>query len=114
MNTKLTATLVALSALAAVPAFAQTPAAPAGGGAAAAAAMASGPISVDKTPISEIIKNEKAKAALETALPPITQYYDQIGGMTLAQVAPMSQGALDDAKLKALQVEFDKINAAGK
>ncbi|THD75319.1 MAG: hypothetical protein E7812_17365 [Phenylobacterium sp.] len=113
MNSKLAATLVALSAVAAVPAFAQTPAAPANG-AAAAAAMASGPISVDKTPISEIIKNEKAKAALETALPPITQYYDQIGGMTLAQVAPMSQGALDDAKLKALQVEFDKINAAGK
>ena len=26
-----------------------------------------------------------------------------------AQVAPMSQGALDDAKLKALQAEFDKI-----
>jgi hypothetical protein len=29
--------------------------------------------------------------------------------MTLSQIAPMSQGALDDAKLKELQAEFDKI-----
>ena len=55
------------------------------------------------------IKNDKAKAALEKALPQITQFYDQIGTMTLSQVAPMSQGALDDAKLKELQAEFDKI-----
>ncbi|HEY8617619.1 hypothetical protein [Phenylobacterium sp.] len=78
-------------------------------GAAKPAAAASGKISVETTPIGELIKNEKAKAALEKALPEITAYYDQIGGMTLAQVAPMSQGALDDAKLKALQAEFDKL-----
>jgi len=77
----------------------------------AATASASGGLSVEKTPIAELIKNEKAKAAIEAALPPITQYYDQIGAMTLAQVAPMSQGALDDAKLKALQAKFDEINA---
>ena len=51
----------------------------------------------------------EAKAALEAKLPQIADYYDQIGDMTLAQVAPMSQGALDDAALKDLQVEFDKI-----
>ena len=76
---------------------------------AAPAAAAAGALSVESTPISEIIKNEKAKAALEKALPQIPQFYDQIGTMTLAQVAPMSQGALDDAKLKELQAEFDKI-----
>jgi hypothetical protein len=108
MKIQVAAGLVALATLAAAPALAQ---APAKDGAAAAAAQASGPLSVDKTPISEIIKNEKAKAALEAALPPISQYYDQVGAMTLAQVAPMSQGAIDDAKLKAIQVEFDKINA---
>ena len=109
MQTKIAASLIALTTLAAAPALAQAPAAaPA---AAAATATASTGLSVEKTPISEIIKNEKAKAALEAALPPITQYYDQIGSMTLAQVAPMSQGALDDAKLKALQVKFDEINA---
>ena len=113
MKTKLAASLLALTALAAAPALAQTTAAPAAAASASAPAAesASGGLSVDKTPISEIIKNEKAKAALEAALPPITQYYDQIGGMTLAQVAPMSQGALDDAKLKELQAKFDAINA---
>jgi len=95
------AAALAVSALAA-PALAQAPA--------AAPAAASGKISVETTPIGDIIKNEKAKAALEAALPQITQFYDQIATMTLAQVAPMSQGALDDAKLKALQAEFDKIN----
>lgn len=74
-----------------------------------AAAPAAGKLSVETTPIGEIIKNEKAKAILETALPPITQFYDQIATMTLSQVAPMSQGAIDDAKLKEIQAEFDKL-----
>ncbi len=74
-----------------------------------AAAAPAGKISVETTPIGDIIKNPDAKATLEKALPEITQFYDQIATMTLAQVAPMSQGALDDAKLKALQAEFDKL-----
>jgi len=77
--------------------------------AAAPAAAPAGKISVDTTPIGDIIKNPEAKATLEKALPEIPQFYDQIATMTLAQVAPMSQGALDDAKLKALQAEFDKL-----
>ena len=84
----------------AAPALAQT---------APAAAPAAGALSVETTPIGDIIKNEKAKAALEKMLPEITQFYDQIATMTLSQVAPMSQGAIDDAKLKSLQAEFDKI-----
>lgn len=101
-------TLTAAIALAAIaaPAFAQD--AHAGHDAAAAAPAAAG-ISVETTPIGDIIKNEQAKAVLEAALPEIPQYYDQISAMTLAQVAPMSQGAIDDAKLKELQAEFDKI-----
>jgi hypothetical protein len=75
----------------------------------APAAAAAGKISVESTPIGDIIKNEKAKAVLEAALPQIPQFYDQISTMTLAQVAPMSQGALDDAKLKELQAKFDEI-----
>jgi hypothetical protein len=77
---------------------------------AAAPAAAAGKLSVETTTIGEIVKNEKAKAVLEKALPAITAYYDQIGTMTLAQVAPMSQGAIDDAKLKEIQAEFDKIS----
>ena len=39
----------------------------------------------------------------------LPQFYDQIATMTLSQVAPMSQGAIDDAKLKEIQAEFDKL-----
>jgi hypothetical protein len=98
----------------AAPALAQEHADHAGAAAAPAAdaaapAAAADGLSVEKTPIGDIIKNEKAKAVLEAALPEIPQYYDQIATMTLAQVAPMSQGAIDDAKLKAIQAEFDKL-----
>lgn len=107
MNRMTIAGLAALAALAATPVLAQGQAPAAAQ--ASANAQPSGALSVETTPIGELIKNEKAKAVLEKALPEITQYYDQIGGMTLAQVAPMSQGALDDAKLKALQAEFDEL-----
>jgi hypothetical protein len=90
------------AALIAGPALAQTPAP-------AAPAAAAGKVSVETTPIGDIVKNEKAKAVLEKALPQIAQFYDQIATMTLAQVAPMSQGAIDDAKLKEIQAEFDKL-----
>ena len=91
------AAIAALALIATPVAMAQTPAAPAA------------KLSVETTKISELVKNPVAKAAIEKTLPEISQYYEQIGDMTLKEVAPMSQGALDDAKLAALQVEFDKI-----
>ena len=93
----------ALTAGAASAQEAAKPAAP------AAAPAASGKINVATTLISDVVKNAAAKAILEKAVPEIAPYYDQIGGMTLQDLAPMSQGALDDAKLKALQAEFDKL-----
>ena len=101
MKTRLVAGLAALATLAAVPTFtfAQTP----------APAAAAGKFSVEKTPIGTIWADPKGHEILLKQLPPLEQYMDQIKDMTLAQVAPMSQGALDDAKLKALQAEFDKI-----
>jgi hypothetical protein len=81
-----------------------------GGGAALAQTPNEAPkLSVETTPIGEIIKVPEAKAALEKVLPEIADYYDQIGDMTLAGVAPMSQGALNETNLKELQAEFDKI-----
>jgi hypothetical protein len=71
--------------------------------------QAAAKFSVETTPVGDIVKNEQAKAVLEAALPAITQFYDQIATMTLSQVAPMSQGAIDDAKLKEIQAAFDKI-----
>ena len=102
MKIKLVAGLAALATLAAVPAFAQAPAAPAAGG----------PPSVDKTTIGALWANPTSKAVLEKDVPGIDQYMDQIKDMTLAQVAPMSQGAIDDAKLKQIQADLDK--ASGK
>ncbi|MGZ3401949.1 MAG: hypothetical protein ACXWKN_00795 [Phenylobacterium sp.] len=98
MKTKLVAGLAALATLAAIPAFAQTP------------APSSGPMSVDKTTIGALWADEKAKAVLQKDVPGIDQYMDQIKDMTLAQVAPMSQGAIDDAKLKQIQADLDKAN----
>jgi hypothetical protein len=107
MKTRMIAGFAALAALAAVPAFAQqpAPAAPA----AAPAAAAAGHYSVDKTPIGTIWADPKGKEVLLKQLPPLEQYMDQIKDMTLAQVAPMSQGAIDDAKLKAIQADLDGL-----
>ena len=101
----LIAGLAALTALAAVPAFAQTPAP----SPSAAAPAAGGKWSVEKTPIGTIWADPKGKEVLLKQLPPLEQYMDQIKDMTLAQVAPMSQGAIDDAKLKAIQADFDAV-----
>ena len=106
MKTKLVAGLAALATLAAVPAFAQAPAPTA---APAAAPAAAGALSVEKTTIATLWANPAAKAVLLKELPPLEQYLDQIKDMTLAQVAPMSQGAIDDAKLKAIQTQLDAI-----
>jgi hypothetical protein len=108
MTSKIAASLIAITAMAAAaPALAQAPAAAAP---AKAEAPAAGGLSVEKTPIGDIIKNDKAKAALEAAIPTISQYYDQIASMTLKQVQPMSQGALTDEMLAKVQAAFDQIN----
>lgn len=105
MKIRLIAGFAALAALAAAPAFAQETkdAAP------AAAPAAAGKYSVDKTPIGTIWADPKGKEVLLKQLPPLEQYMDQIKDMTLSQVAPMSQGAIDDAKLKAIQADLDAI-----
>ncbi|HEY8005083.1 MAG TPA: hypothetical protein VIE16_12685 [Phenylobacterium sp.] len=105
MKTKIVAGLAALATLAALPAFAQAPAPKAE----AAAPAAAGPMSVEKTTIGALWANEKSKAVLQKDVPGIEQYMDQIKDMTLSQVAPMSQGAIDDAKLKAIQADLDAI-----
>jgi len=107
MQIKLVAGLAALATLAAVPAFAQAPA-PATTTTTTTTTTAAGPMSVDKTTIGAIWANPAGKAVLEKDVPGIEQYMDQIKDMTLAQVAPMSQGAIDDAKLKAIQADLDK------
>lgn len=106
MKIQFVAGLAALATLAALPAFAQTPAA--GTTTTTTTTTAAGPPSVDKTTIGALWANPTSKAVLEKDVPGIEQYMDQIKDMTLAQVAPMSQGAIDDAKLKQIQADLDK------
>lgn len=60
----------------------------------------------DSTLISVIWADPEGKKVLLKELPEIGQFMDQIKDMTLAQVAPESDGRIDDAKLKALQADF--------
>jgi len=104
MKTTLFAAAAALCMLAAAPALAQAPA-PAAAPAAAAA------LSVEKTPIETLVANPAAKAVLDKDLPGLTTHpaYEQLKTMTLTEVAQMSQGALDDAKLKVIQADLDQV-----
>jgi hypothetical protein len=111
MKTNIFAAAAALSVLAAAPAFAQAPAATPAPAAAPAAPAAAGALSVENTPIETIVANPAAKAVLDKDLPGLTSHeaYDQFKGMTLAQVAPMSQGAITPEALKTVQADLDKI-----
>ena len=103
LKTAIIAGAVALFALTSVPAFAQPEGAP------ASPASAAGKYTVDKTPIRIIWADPKGREALLKHLPPIEMYMDMIKDMTLTQVAPQSGGAIDDAKLKAIQADLDAI-----
>ena len=65
--------------------------------------------SVQTTLIADILKSARAKAVLEKQLPGLRPFYGRISDLTLAQVAQASHGLLGDAKLKAVQAEFDSI-----
>lgn len=88
----------------AMPAAAQTPTA------APAAAAASGAFSVD-TSIEALAADPRSKAVLDKELPQLLSHpaYEQFKTMTLAQLAPMSQGSITDQKLAAVQAELAKI-----
>jgi hypothetical protein len=99
MKKLLTAGLVSLSlavgALAAAPALAETPAAA---------------VSAENTPIADIAATPEGKAALDKNLPGLTTHeaYEQFKGMSLKQVQPMSGGAITDEQIKALQADLDQ------
>lgn len=64
-----------------------------------------------ETPIETIAADPKGKAVLDTDLQNITAHpmYDQFKSMSLAQVQPMSQGALTDAALAKVKVDLEAI-----
>jgi hypothetical protein len=103
MKTILITAFAALVVFAGAPALAQS--APT---AAAPTAPAPG-LSVQTTKIGVLMANPAAKAVLEKELPMIDNYMDQIRDMTLVEVAPKSSGIITEAKLKAIQTQFDAI-----
>ncbi len=105
--------LPAIVALTATPLAAQTTPAPAP--VATATPMATAAASTAKftldTPIETIAADPKGKAVLDTDLKNITAHpmYDQFKQMSLAQVQPMSQGALTDAALAKVKADLEAI-----
>jgi hypothetical protein len=77
----------------------------------AAPALAADPVSVDKTPISDLAAKPETKAILDKDVPGLTAHpaFDQFKGMTLKDLQPMSQGQLTDAQIAAVQADLDKL-----
>jgi hypothetical protein len=96
----LAAGLSALALGAASPLWAQTstpiPAAPGAG-------------SVESTSIGDLLANAADHAVLAKDMPKLIDYpgLDDIKGMTLRMISAYPEAELDDAKLKAIQADFD-------
>lgn len=76
-----------------------------------ATAASAGKPSVETTSIGDLVDNAKTKAVLSKDLPALLSYdgLDQIKGMTLRDISKYPQANLDDAKLAAIQKDFDAI-----
>ena len=101
---------LALAAGLATAGFAQTAAAP---GAAPATVTtipaAPGALSVEKTPIGDLLADAGGKAVIEKDMPALIAYdgLEQIKGMTLRDISVDPQAELDDTKLAAIQRDLD-------
>ncbi|MFN7534600.1 MAG: hypothetical protein ACK5QD_06585 [Brevundimonas sp.] len=109
-------TLVFAALMIAAPAVAQdAPAAPAGDGhaghAAPAAATPAAPAFTIDTPIRDILANPAAAAVLEKHIPGVAEHpaRPQFEAMSLKQVQPLSQGAITDAMLAAIDTELKAL-----
>lgn len=103
----------AFLSLAAAPAVAQQPAAPAPQAPAATTAPATGTpaatapagaLTLD-TPVEALVANPKAKAVLDQVLQTditLNPFYDQIKAMSFNQIQPLSNGALTEDLLKKI------------
>jgi hypothetical protein len=97
--------------LVAAPAFATGPAVttPAPSTPAAPAVAATSP-SIEM-PIEALVADPRAKAVLEANMPGISTHpmYDSFKGMTISQLAPMSQGKISDAAIAKLKAALAAI-----
>ncbi|QKR99571.1 hypothetical protein F9288_07880 [Sphingomonas sp. CL5.1] len=77
----------------------------------AAASATKAGFSVDGTPIETLAGDPRSKAVIDKLMPQLLGHpaYEQFKTMTLAQLAPMSQGGITDELLKQVQDELAKI-----
>lgn len=63
--------------------------------------------------IEDLVANPATKAVLDKHLPGINTHpaYDQFKGMTLAQIAPFSDGHITDEKIAAIDADLKAIPA---
>ena len=66
-------------------------------------------LSQPNNPLATNSETHLSRLGSEVEEPWYRSFIDQIKDRTLAEVAPMSQGALDEAKLKSIQAELDAI-----
>jgi len=111
---KFVAFSVALLAMTAAPAFAQsttTATAPSVAAAPAAATSATTAKFTLDTPIEAIAADPAGKAVLDADFPGMLTHpaYDQFKGMSLAAVQPMSSGAITDEQLAKAKVDLAAV-----
>jgi hypothetical protein len=70
---------------------------------------AAGAMSVETTPIGDLVANDASKAVLAKDYPQLLAYpgLDQIKGMTLRAIEAYPEAQLDDAKLAMIQKDLD-------
>jgi len=107
---RLTAGLAGLAlTLAAFGAHAQSAPAAAAPATPAAIPAAAGAMSVENTPIGDLLADPASKAVMEKDMPALVAYpgLDQIKGMTLRGISVYPEAQLDDTKLAAIQKDLD-------
>lgn len=77
-------------------------------------AMADAVVLSTATPIAALMELEEAAAVVTTHFPDLAAHpmYDQFKMMSLAQLAPMSQGAITPELLAAAEKDLAELNAA--
>ena len=64
---------------------------------------------MEATTIGDLVSNPASSAVLKKDLPKLLDYpgLDDIKGLTLRAISAYPEAELDDAKLKAIQTDFD-------
>lgn len=78
---------------------------------AAGAALAADALSVETTPIADLVAKPETKAILDKDVPGLSAHpaFEQFKAMSLKALQPLSQGQLTDEQIAAVQADLDKL-----